>query len=443
MIVKFLNNIRQNISKNLLKPKVLVALSGGLDSVVLLHLAKLAQWQIIACHCNFGLRGEESDGDEDFVKDLCANLEIELEVIQFDTLSIAQETNQNNIQALARDLRYDWFKLLLKKHQFDYIATAHHASDQAETILYNLAKGTGLKGLGGIKFVNKQIIRPLLFATRAEILEYAHANNLTWREDSSNKKDKYKRNYIRQHISPLMQNINIGFEKHILQTSLIVQQAQSLVQEKIHWFEENFVFIHPNYLKIDLNELSEKPYFELVIFEYLNQFGKINAEQIADFTTASIGSKWQIGDYTLCKDRDLLFVLELDAEKEDFNIEIELKEGLFDVADKELKIEILPIELFKPERNPKVAWLSKELINQKVIITNNYQSKSIKPLGMNGKQKLVSDILIDAKTPDYLKKQTLILEFNSTLLWVIGYKQSDLFKVKPEDEVVVRVEVLG
>lgn len=443
MIEKFLNNNKQNFSQNLLKPKVLLALSGGLDSVVLLHLAKLAQWEIIACHCNFGLRGEESNGDEVFVRDLCTKLEIELEVIQFDTLKIAQETNQNNIQALARALRYDWFKSLLKKHQFQYIATAHHASDQAETILYNLAKGTGLKGLGGIKFVNNQIIRPLLFATRTEILEYAQANNLTWREDSSNKKDKYKRNYIRHHISPLMQNVNIGFEKHILQTSLIVQQAQSLVEEKVHEFEENYVFIYPHFLKIDLKELSEKPYFELVIFEYLYQFGKITAEQIAEFKTASVGSKWQIGDYTLCKDRDWLFILELDIEKEDFSIELELKEGRFDVADKELKIEILPIELFKPERNPKVAWLSKELINQKIIITNNYHSKSIKPLGMNGKQKLVSDILIDAKTPDYLKKDTLILELNSTLLWVIGYKQSDLFKVKPEDEVVVRVEVVG
>lgn len=212
--------------------KLLIAISGGIDSVVLTHLLATLNFNISLAHCNFKLRNLESDLDEEFVKNLAEKLQIDCHSISFETEKIAQQ-NKESTQIAARNLRYNWFKELSKKHNFDYVLTAHHADDNLETFLINLTRGSGLDGFTGIPEINNSIVRPFLQFSRDEILNFATSNNISWREDKSNASTKYVRNKIRHQVLPVLKEINPNILATFSKTVANLQESKEIIKDRI------------------------------------------------------------------------------------------------------------------------------------------------------------------------------------------------------------------
>jgi tRNA(Ile)-lysidine synthase len=234
MLTKFQHHIELNFPY-LKEKKLLLAVSGGLDSMVLMHLFQELNYSIGIAHCNFQLRGKESDADENFVKLQAEKFQIPIFSTRFETEKFAN-TNKLSIQLAARKLRYDWFYQLLEEENYDYLLTAHHLDDQLETFLINLSRGTGIEGLTGIPATNDKIMRPLLPFSREEILAFAEENSLSWREDSSNASTKYLRNKIRHEVIPILKTLNPNFLPTFENTLEHLNQANALVNDasKMH-----------------------------------------------------------------------------------------------------------------------------------------------------------------------------------------------------------------
>ncbi len=231
MLLAFKNHLKEQFPKAA-EGKILLAVSGGVDSVVLAHLCRQAMLDISLAHCNFNLRGEESEGDETFVMELGDALEVEVFIESFETEAYSRE-KKISVQMAARDLRYNWFKELRDTLQFDYVFTAHHANDNLETVLINFIRGTGLEGLTGIPDVNEFVIRPLLPFTRQEIEDYAHAQNLKWREDSSNESVKYFRNKVRLEVIPKLLELNPQLLESFAKTRSYLQESSELIEDYV------------------------------------------------------------------------------------------------------------------------------------------------------------------------------------------------------------------
>ena len=221
--------------------KLLIAISGGVDSVVLTYLLSVLNFDISLAHCNFKLRGKESDLDEEFILKLGGKLNIKTFTTQFSTNKFAQK-NKLSTQIAARKLRYNWFESLVKKHQFDFVLTAHHADDNLETFLINLTRGTGLDGLTGIPEINGNVVRPLIPFSRDEIIDFAKENHIKWREDQSNASTKYIRNKIRHQVIPVLKEINPSvLETFAKTTNHLKESQQILAEKKSEDFKESFI----------------------------------------------------------------------------------------------------------------------------------------------------------------------------------------------------------
>ena len=226
---KFQSHIHQNFPF-LMKRRFFIAVSGGIDSMVLVHLFQTIGFPFAILHCNFQLRGKESDGDMEFVRNYADKFDIPWSIGNFETKAYAKEMKVST-QVAARELRYDWFDEQLAEKEFDYVLTAHHADDSLETFMINLSRGTGLEGLLGIPAMNNTIIRPMLIFTRDEIEAYAKENDIQWREDSSNASDNYLRNKIRHHLAPVLKDINPNFIDSFQKTIDYLQQSKSMVDD--------------------------------------------------------------------------------------------------------------------------------------------------------------------------------------------------------------------
>ncbi len=271
------------ISNNIidLEDKILVAVSGGVDSIVLANILKQLNYNFDIAHCNFNLRGEESDKDHKFVEELAKKYKVKAYFKKFDTSKYAN-TNKISIQMAARELRYQWLESLLLKYKYNKIATAHHHNDNIETILFNLIKGTGIKGLRGILSASGYIVRPLLFVSKKEIQDYAKSNNLLWREDSSNKKDDYHRNLIRNKLIPIMKSINPNLENTFNRNI-----------ERFAGFE-TFVEKHLRSLKVqkknDILVLQKSDLYDIIILEQVLSLYGFSYTQCKDIISAKVGS---------------------------------------------------------------------------------------------------------------------------------------------------------
>ncbi|MEA3318162.1 MAG: tRNA lysidine(34) synthetase TilS, partial [Bacteroidota bacterium] len=265
METKFINFISDNklCTSN---SKILLGVSGGIDSITMFHLFKDTEFNIAVAHCNFNLRGEEANGDEQFVSDIVKSNNIPLYSINFDTKEYANE-NGISIQMAARDLRYNWFEKILKEYNFDYVAIAHNMDDVVETFMINLTRGTGIKGLTGIKAKTNNIIRPLLFASREEIVSFCTNNNYNFREDSSNKATKYSRNKIRHNIIPAFEEINPNFKNTIIENISRLTQAEDIYTAEIE-NKKNEIVSTKNYKTfLDINKLLKLSSIETYLHE--------------------------------------------------------------------------------------------------------------------------------------------------------------------------------
>ena len=314
MISRFQDHMQQSFPF-LKGKKLLVASSGGIDSMVLTDLLFKLDYQIAIAHCNFHLRGKESDLDEAFVIKSAKKLKIPYHVISFDTKGYAQQKNIS-IQMAARDLRYEWFEELLQKQDLHYLLTAHHADDNLETFLINFSRGTGLDGLTGIPAMNNKTIRTLLPFSRKEIEQYAKENNITWREDQSNKETKYLRNKLRHDIIPLLKELNPGFLESFNKTVDHLKGSTQILNDKIDELRKEVQTIDGDNLKFKIQNLRSLSNPKAYLFELLKEYGFTEWDDILLLLDAQTGKKVFSKTHQLLKDREYLIVSPLCIRKE-------------------------------------------------------------------------------------------------------------------------------
>lgn len=445
MIQQFKTFIKE---KKLFAPadEILLAVSGGLDSVVMSHLFKVAGFEFGIAHCNFKLRGDESDGDEKFVKELAKNYKVKLFVKDFETEKYALEKGIS-IQVAARDLRYSFFESVCAEHDFNYVATAHHADDFTETVLMNLVRGSGLAALHGIKAKNKNIIRPLLFASRDEIEAYAKENRLTWREDSSNLKDDYTRNKIRHHVIPLLKEINPSLAETILSNASHVEEAERVLQDYVNTSKKATIKEGDNYLEFDIKKLSQLSAPVTFLFELLNRYG-FNSSICRDIFHSIQETETKIfysDGWRAVKEREKLVVRKnIQLVKELFIVD---GVGSHDFCKLNLRIEkVRDIDQVKQDvfnsmhTDNNSAFLDADKISFPLILRHWQEGDSFFPLGMKGK-KLLSDYFIDEKFSMEEKQQQFLLLTDNTVLWVVGKRLAEYARLTPTTQNILQIKV--
>ncbi|MGV8090313.1 MAG: tRNA lysidine(34) synthetase TilS [Mangrovibacterium sp.] len=418
--------------------KIILAVSGGVDSMVMLDLFQKMEEEFVVAHCNFHLRGAESDGEEAFLRDYCGEQGIELYVNHFDTREYAALTGMS-VEMAARKLRYDWFYELLDQLSFQYIATAHHQDDLIETMLINLSRGTGIRGLTGIQPKNGRIIRPLLAVNREQILAYAAEYHISYKNDSSNDELLYQRNVIRHQIIPLFEEINQAFRKNAVRTASILKDTEQIYQQKIDEIrqmvmEQNGV----NYM-FSIDKLKDLQPLNSVLFELFYPFG-FNAQQIREIIgalDAEAGKNFFSQTYRIVKDRSHFIVTPQESdEPARFYIEEDQKEISWPVS---LRFELIPKDTdFRFSRNPLVADLDYDLLQFPLLMKKWEPGEYFQPLGMSGFKK-ISDFFIDEKLSIPEKESVWIIYSGRKVVWITGKRIDDRFKITLKTKRVLRI----
>ena len=399
--------------------RLFLAVSGGIDSMVLLDLFRQLDYEIEVLHCNFSLRNIESDGDEDFVRSYCEAKSIPVHIQKFDTIQFAEDSKLS-IQLAARKLRYEWFYCQLAEKNFDYILTAHHLDDNLETFLINLTRGTGLDGLTGIPAQNDKIIRPLLPFSREEIEKYASETNLKWREDSSNASDKYFRNKIRHNVVPILKELNSGLLSSFQNTLENLNQSQSLVEDASNLVYENEIKEEGNQLKININELLKHSNYKAYLFQWLKDFEFTAWNDIYELVTAQSGKQVFSDSFMVLKDRDYLIVSP--REVKDIQ-EYEIGEGF----ETPIKFSFCNVSHIT-NANSDCIFVDEDALQFPLTIRKWKEGDYFYPIGMQGKKKL-SKYYKDEKYSLIDKLNQWILCSSNQIVWVVGKRQDDRFKI--------------
>jgi len=435
--------------------RLILALSGGIDSMVLADLLLKSKVQFVAAHCNFHLRGAESDGDEKFVHEFAEKNGIQCFVKHFDTEQYAAEQGVS-IEMAARDLRYAWFEELRQQLDYNKIAVAHHADDQTETFFINLLRGAGLRGLKGMQPQNGMIIRPMLWASREQIHQYAVENRITWREDHTNAESVYLRNKIRNQLLPVFDELHPearqGLYKSLEHLSSENELYRALLQEKLNQIVERngeiqsiphsaFFIQHSAFLKVP--EPVEGPTLSYqLLFEWLRQYN-FNTDQcrfIYDAMETGIGNKYYSPTHQLVIGRNELQlseikpgddeVVQIEIGEEEISSPIHLRSSRFEkTAD------------FIIDKSPNVALLDADKIRFSLTLRHWHHGDRFHPLGMKG-SKLLSDFFVDQKFTEWQKQNVwLLVSVDNEILWVVGYRIDDRYKVTKDTKCVFRCEL--
>lgn len=428
-----LETLKQYIEqKKLIAPddQILVAVSGGLDSMVLLHLLYTAGYKLGVAHCNFQLRGAESDGDEHFVKQYCARLGIPFFCTRFDTNNYATE-HKLSIQMAARDLRYAWFNELLKKQGFAKLATAHHFSDSIETVLLNWAKGGGTESLRGIAPQRGNIIRPLLFATREQINQYAADNEITWREDISNQTDDYQRNFIRHQVIPQLKRINVSLENTLLASSWKIDSELAFLDKQYAaWKAANCEEVNGT-LRIAKKVLTDHTIAASLLWRSVRELNLSfeMCEEVIQSLHAQSGKQFFSSTHRLVIDRDFLIITVITNHLPEVMIEY----GQTEVTMGKRRLKIAYDVPVKPVLDSHVAVLDFEKTKFPLCWRTWKAGDYFHPLGMEQPKKL-SDFLIDNKISLAEKDEVTVLESNGEIVWVVGYRIDNRFKLTTDTQ---------
>ena len=421
----FLKHMEQNKWGNRDK-QILLTVSGGLDSMVMLHLFVSCGFNVSVAHCNFQLRASESEGDEQFVAERCKQHQISFYSKRFEVNNYATQKGIS-IQMAARDLRYAWFSELAEQEKFEFVATAHHLNDTIETMLLNLISGRGLDGLTGIAAMNRNIIRPLLFATRAEIEQYAADHSIAWREDSSNQSDDYKRNFIRHQVIPQLKLLNPGLEASVNKSMRKNRGIRELQKKGLAVLEAEYITNDHERISIDKSAFESFQYKEAVLYEMIKLYG-FSLEQ-SDQTIAAMhgqsGKNFLSHTHQLVIDRNQLIITPIHTPSQQILIDKDKETCSMGVWNMEMKVT-------DDCRITDAHRYSNSFDADKIIYPLTWRSwhdgDFFYPLGMNNKKK-ISDFLIDTKVALNDKKSITVLESNGEILWVVGHRMSDHFKI--------------
>lgn len=417
---------------------VIVGVSGGTDSVVLLHVLISLGYDCIIAHCNFHLRMEESDRDTEFVRNLAVEYKNTIHCIDFDTIKYAED-NKISIEMAARELRYNWFEELRVKFDAQAVAVAHHADDDIETLLLNLVRGTGIRGMKGISNRNKNVVRPLLFLTREQIESYLILHNLDHVEDSTNDSIDYKRNKIRNEVLPILEEINPSIRETLYKTLQYFEGSLTIYQQAIDQIEKMVVHKSADIIKLDIDAILQQADVPTVMYELLYPYGFTSAtiEQITALLDGESGKVFYSESHRLIKDRKYL-IISAKGVNEQNEIFISQAENEISYPIR-LNINKLSIdENFKISKEPNKVHLDAVKLTFPLVIRHWKEGDSFVPFGMKNHKKL-SDFFIDNKLSLLEKEQTLILQSGDEIVWIIGLRTDDKFKVTSETKEVIEL----
>lgn len=421
--------------------RILVALSGGVDSVALVHVLHRLSFRIGIAHVNYGLRGEESDADERLSAKLAQQLDVPFFVTRFDTKSLAAKEGKS-VQELARDLRYHWLEELRLKEGYDWLATAHHRNDAIETALFHFGRGTGIRGLRGIPAQNQRIIRPFIGQFRSDILHFARREQLQWREDASNALSLYQRNYLRNEVMPKLEGLHGGFEKGAAQTLDHVRAAVQWYDWAIAYWKERVMRASGELWMLDKDLLRTAPDPGGLLWEILHPLG-FSATQVKDILDEDtrIGAVFLTPTHRLVQDRTCWVLGERPT------IPTEVYSLLADQAQLLLPWgQLHCIRLAEPprffEKDPQVAFLALEAEDFPLQVRNWQPGDLFQPFGMRGKHQKVQDFLTHRKLSLPEKEQVRVLvTARGQICWIMGYRTDERFRVSPDSRQVWRIEI--
>ena len=403
--------------------KLLLAVSGGLDSMVLLHLVSTINPNFGAAHCNYQLRGKESDEDECFVKKKSKLYGATFYNRQWDTKKYAS-TNRLSIQEAARELRYSWFEKIRTTGQYDWILTAHHLDDQLETFLIHLSRGTGIKGLLGIPERNKNIIRPLLPFSKKDIRKFALSNQIEWREDSSNKKNDYLRNQIRNCVVPELKKANDQLLPNVQNTIFHLQQTYQINQSIINQVKSE-IFKKEYPITIPLNRLKGLSPVDGWLFELFSPYGFSNVKDLKRLLNVSSGKYLESRTHTIWNDRNQWILERKEHDKEKETLIHDMGE-----IDDPIRLRFIESNRISKEKN-RISVDANQLIFPLKLRTWK-AGDFFFPIGMKGKKKL-SDYFTDHKfTRAEKRKQLLLVNGDKKIIWIVNHRMDDQFKVTPK-----------
>ncbi len=417
--------------------RILLAVSGGMDSMVMLDLFRNAGIAIGVAHANFKLRGQGADEDEQFVRKYCLQHQIRFYSRAFDTKNYA-ETSGVSIQMAARELRYAWFDDLLEEGQYHYLATAHHLNDNLETVLLRWAKGANLDQLTGIPPRNNKIIRPLLFATRQEIEAYAHSQKVSWREDPTNAGDDYHRNFIRNRVIPLLKEMNPSLETTFSRSLEKLSGAQELMRRGLEQLKDSITGTEKDVFYIDKNVVLMLKNPAVICYECLKGFGFEwdVCHQLAEALSGQSGKKFLSPTHLAVIDRDRILV----SPRNEWHDEILIEEGQDKAALGPWKLSIRRPSEIKLTAGQDTAILDLDKIRFPLRWRKWQQGDVFVPLGL-GHHKKVSDLLIDEKVPLPDKDSVTVIMSRDEIVWVVGHRLDNRFKVTPSTSSVIHLRV--
>jgi tRNA(Ile)-lysidine synthase len=420
--------------------RILLGVSGGIDSMVMARLFVSAGFDTAIAHCNFCLRGRESDEDEKLVERTASEYNVPFFIRRFETASHARE-NGISVQMAARDLRYEWFEKIRSGNNFDLIAIAHNLNDNVETFLINLIRGTGLKGLSGMKPLANRIIRPLLFATRQRIEEYCKQENIPFREDRSNTDVKYTRNKIRHILIPLLKEINPSIEttlndtaRKLTETGEIAARYLALVEKEVFTGEGENIIVKIDSLMSFTGNIT-------LLYELMKPFGITGplVNDLINVMKGTSGSKIITDTYSIIKDREELIISPFEKDQKDTYCEINNTDELSAANGIESAEEIIMTPVFRIQDDKKTAFLDFEKISFPLLIRSWRKGDSFIPLGMSHSKKL-SDYFIDRKFSLIKKEEALILESGGKIAWIIGERIDERFKITSSTSKILMIK---
>jgi len=419
--------------------RFLLTISGGIDSVVMAELFYAARIDFDFAHCNFHLRGEESDGDQVFVENLAQRMNVKCFVNHFDTQDYAGK-NGISIQMAARDLRYEWFEEIREKNGYNFIVTGHNRNDMVETVLINFARGSGIRGLSGIRARHGFLIRPLLFASRAEIRKYADVHSLSWREDSSNAETKYIRNRIRHVLIPEFEAINPSFMQNATDTISHLSQTEQLLNLALAQIKKSVWIELPDKFLIDIEKLTEFPAVETLLFEFLREFGctPILVRSIMSSFESTPGKRFITRTHSITRDRTHLIITKSGVPV-DTEMEIDADTALvtYPIYLTLVSIKVKPGYTIPSEN--RYAVLDWDQLVFPLTIRRWRSGDHFHPLGMKGTKK-ISDFLIDNKVPLPDKQHVWVIESSGNIVWVVNHRIDDRYRITAKTSQVLLME---
>lgn len=435
MYLKFKKHVNHNLPF-LRESKNLIAVSGGVDSVVLTHLCNEIGLDITLAHCNFNLRGIESNDDQKFVIDLASQLNIETFIQGFDTNKYAQE-NKISTQMAARELRYQWFTDLSSQLGFDFILTAHHADDSLETFLINLSRGSGLEGLKGIPEINTNVVRPLLPFAREDIEAYAKENNIEWREDASNATTKYLRNKLRHEVIPILKETNPQFLSGFKASIKHLKEAQEVISDRVDDVSDDILNVSEDAIYLSIEALNKLNNPKAYLYFLLKDYGFTEWNDVANLLLAQSGAQIFSKEWRLLKDRENIILTSLEKEEQEVVI---INKGTLELSFRNEKLRFEKVTTQQPT-NSNSIFVDSDKLSFPLKLKKWEEGDVFYPLGMKGKKK-VSKYFKDEKFSLIDKEKTWLLCSNNDIIWIVGHRADNRFKITDETASIMKITLV-